>query len=246
MSISKLLTPILFIFSLSLSAQVALELEVISDPNFEDVDLTNLFGDVKVQIEVRNVGTTDAELKWEIAAPDPTCRNDFEQFGCDNNQCYTAAVTSNVNPPGEGPDKPSLLGAGESYIYELHVKHNGLPGCCAVELTFSTVADPNTILASIEVPYTINDPQCEITSTIDYEPIDLEWGPNPISDVLKMDSYYVEYSVEIYNPQGQSVHRSIINGQSEIDMQDYESGSYMVLLTNKTGKLSKLIRVLKL
>jgi hypothetical protein len=149
---------------LSVFAQTEIEINLVSSTQYEGEDLSFEFLDIPIYMNITNTGSETANLRWEFFAIDGNqCMDAWDMLVCDNNNCYTPAITSNIDPD-IGIDIPSVIAAGETVEYIFHVQPQTIAGCCEIGIDFSTVEDQETIIASINLPISINDPNCENVS----------------------------------------------------------------------------------
>lgn len=78
---------------------------------------------------------------------------------------------------------------------------------------------------------------CGLLSVSDVTSVDLEFYPNPVNDILNIQSNVAVQSVEVYNLLGQRVliSKSISNG--ELNMSNLTSGIYLVRATFEGGQV---------
>ncbi|MFT4762856.1 MAG: hypothetical protein ACI9LN_004845 [Saprospiraceae bacterium] len=226
------------------SAQI---LEITPNPvmmNFEDVDLTDNYIEEIGHYDITNTSSEAVSLRWvRIVSPD--CNADWQLPVCDNNQCYSAAVSSNVDA-NLGLDAPAILQAGEmSDLFSLHVKPKGQAGCCTVKLEFYLANDSSTVLETIDFDIRINDPNCDVVSTSEAMVSALRVFPNPMTDFFQLegnDGNDVKELV-VYNLIGRQVRSFDATIANSFDMVGLPGGIYLVGMVGEDGNIVKTVRI---
>ncbi len=73
----------------------------------------------------------------------------------------------------------------------------------------------------------------------------LKVGPNPVSNLLTIDSPKEIYSIIVYNQTGQTVKSMLITGNHKtIDMSDLSAGNYLINIHDTTGEIST-VKIIK-
>lgn len=227
-------------------AQLSIELELLDETTFEDVDISDTLTDLSVHINVINNNDEEVFLKWEIVLSDTICTPEWQYQGCDNFACFKKGTLSNVNQGGN-PNVPFNLAAGASYEFVLHVWPYMAPGCCDIMLDISHVSDINNIVASVNLPISVNEPNCNSLLSADFEEIlKPELFPNPFNDILFLSNGESVEQIKVYDAYGQ--HYRTINEfeNSTLDLSSLHNGIYFINLFDKKGKLLNTDRVIKL
>lgn len=222
---------------------ISIDPEII-EANFENVDLNGSWVDLVIDFHVENISGEVLELKWEREIPDGEGSCDFwDTQCCDNNQCYGPQVSSNVDPE-LGINIPSVMQVGESYEFAFHVLPKGIAGCCTMFIHFYTVADPNTILKTVEIRVKVNDPTCIVATD---EPVvaALSLFPNPVNNQLQITDNEIVETIIIYNAFGQRMKEFEARTSNVFDVSDLAAGVYFVSLLGKEEKVLKTVRVVK-
>ena len=234
-------------FLFSASGQLSIELELLDETVLENVDLGNEWLDLDFKIKVENTGTEDAELKWVIQPSEENCVEAWDFYGCDNNICYIPGIFSNVNPHNtELPNIPSELAAGESYEFSFHLRANGTAGCCDILFTFASIHDPDIILASLEIPISVNDPECSGLVDINDPLIEsLEIYPNPVEDYLWLTVNNLVETIEVMDVSGKLRSRLNAIQINQFDLSGLSAGIYFLRLRGEQGINLKTMRIVK-
>lgn len=238
------LTSFLSVFAFS---QVEIELEIIdSTTNLTNIDLSTNAIDETILINVSNVGSEDASLKWLVTPSTESCIANWDFYVCDNNNCYVPEVTSNVDPI-LGINIPFLIEQDSSVEFQLHVVPNMTPGCCDVNLSFFNTNTPDVLLNSIEVPIQINDPECTFISVGLNAPLATQIiaYPNPTADKLFFPSLEEGRPVLIYNSIGRLVSKANTDASGSIQLQYLNPGIYFIWIMEANKNIPQIISVQK-
>lgn len=217
------------------NSQVDFNYEILTDSNFEDVDLEDPWVNEAVYIKFENLGSEVLELIWTIETD--ACNSNWTHYACDNNLCYGDEDYSNFQPERD-IDNPSFINPGESYEYQLHVKPNMEAGCCNYRIHLSTGADPTNYFETIDITVKINDANC----LLDVDPYfnsDLQIFPNPTTGIINVEGMDGQSKVQISDLQNRNVLRnqSLIN--NTINVSRLEQGIYFMQIFNEDHILLK-------
>lgn len=197
------------------------------------VDL-GIYQDLEMHTMVTNNSDEDMELKWvrtEINAPDA-----WMTQVCDNNTCYSAVVSSNIDPD-LNLEAPVLLGAGESFELIFHIIPSGTAGLGEFEVSFAPVNDPDNILATATFNGTIDG----LTNTIEVSPSEIRLYPNPTSDFIQLNDRGLVDQLVIYDVLGNKVRTFEAKEGKQYRIADLASGLYLIsLVSNESGVLKTL------
>lgn len=217
----------------SIFAQTEIELELISNTQLEGQDLSNEFLDIPIYINVTNTGEETASLKWEFVALDGNqCVEPWDMLVCDNNNCYTPQITSNIDPD-IGLDIPSIIEVGETIDFIFHVKPKSVEGCCEVGIYFSSTEDQETIIASIDLPISINDPNCENAASAISDLLDATsfsvYSSMSNGDVIVRNNDLVFTGMNVYSSTGVLLHSQELTDEiTKIDLSYLRGGLYFI------------------
>ena len=242
----KRIIPFLAFILLAIAASAQI-LEITPNPvmmNFEDVDLTDNYIEEVGHYNITNMTNEAVSLRW-VRIPSPDCDAEWQLPVCDNNQCYSAAVSSNISPD-IGLDAPAILQAGEtSDLFSLHIKPKGQAGCCTVELEFYLTSDPNTVIETIEFDVRINDPNCNIVSTSEEVVSALRVFPNPMTDYFQLEGNDANDVKElaVYNLIGRQVRSFDATTATSFDMGGLPGGIYLIGMVGEDGNILKTVRI---
>ncbi len=243
----KRILPIFLFIAIGLSpvfAQIDIVADLKSDTNFKGQDLTDSILDLSIHIDLSNLGTDIANLKWEILTSSDTCMEEWGIFVCDNNFCYDETVSTNYDPEGSGINFPSVLDPGETYDFVLHVLPYTVAGCCTVTLDFSTIEDPETIIESLELEIHVNSADClELVAVEDPYIAALEIYPNPTQAMVQLSNLDRISSLSISDVYGNTIEDVKYDGG--LDMQNFKAGIYFLSAFDKRRNLLKTFRLVK-
>lgn len=235
-------TLILCLVAVSAFGQIKVD-PVFLEAHYENQDLSDNWLDLTVYFDITNESNDQIAIKWERILEED-CVSSWDYQNCDNNQCYSSNVTSNIDPE-IGLDAPFYLGAGETFEYQYHILPRMQAGCCRAYVQFSLVDDPTNILATTEIDIKINDPDCAIVSVNDVELEALKVFPNPVSNMLQVSNNEVVETVRIYNILGTIVKEFDAKGINEFNVSDLVPGTYLVALADNDQDILKTLRITK-
>jgi len=235
-------TLILCLVTFSTFGQIKIN-PTITDAHFEDADLTDNWTDLIAHFDITNESDAQIALKWERVL-DQDCVQGWDYQCCDNNQCYSTQVTTNIDP-SIGLDAPFYLAAGETFEYQYHILPRMLAGCCTAYIHFSAVDDPTNILATAELDIKVNSPDCAVVSVTEVEVESLKLFPNPVTDVIQISSNEVVENIRIYNILGTVVREFDANGITQFDVNDLLPGTYLVALSDENQDILKTLKINK-
>lgn len=240
----KIVHTLLFCFLAStfFGQLISIEPEFI-EANFENVDLNDNWTDLIVHFDIENISGEVINLKWEREVPEGSSCNFWDTQCCDNNQCYSSIVSSNVEPE-LGINAPSTMQVDESYEYAFHIQPRGIAGCCTMYIHFSTVENPDSILKTVEIHVKVNDPECLVPVEEPRVEI-LDIFPNPVINSLQLTYNTQVENLVIYNAIGHQVAQFEAKDQQKFDVSGLASGVYFVNLSGKDDVVLKTIRVVK-
>ena len=212
------------------------------DAHFDGLDLTDGYVEEIAHFTVKNISNEEVSLRW-VRNISSTCNAVWEFPVCDNNQCYTAAVFSNVN---NSFNIPAVLAAGESSdLFSLHVRPKGQAGCCTVSLDFFLTSDPSTIIETVDFDVKINDPDCWLVGTSEATIAALRVFPNPMTDYFQLEGNN-ENDVKrlaVYNLIGRQVRSFDATIANRFDMSGLPGGIYLVGMIGADGDILKTVRM---
>jgi|GEM_PF-424923 len=212
--------------------------------NFENVTL-NSDTDLASHVTVKNKTSETLQLKWVREIPE-SCPNSWKTQVCDNNFCFDTIVSSNY-VPGTAIEVPFVLQPNESYDdFILHVLPGTTPGCCPVTIKFSTIDDPDSILATLLFDVRVNDPNCLLSST--YEPSVLEAlqvFPNPSTGFFSVTDNPLVKKIVVFDVFGRLVQSAEHTNGKTYDITDAPDGLYLISLQDANGEVIKTVRMTK-
>ena len=203
-----------------------------------DADLTDNWLDIIAHSILINNSNQDVSIKWEKVPIN--CEQAHEVAVCDNNQCYSTDVTSNINPMGPGPNVPVLLGPGDTSIIDVHMYPRTKEGCCEVQVHVSLELLPGNILATGQFYFDINsDVSCGFpVSVIEINPAPFSIAPNPVQDVFSISGIDAEVAqVNVFNTLGSVVLSMQANDTETYNVSALPAGMYVVGLHDAEGTM---------
>ena len=231
-----LLLLFLGIATFSIQAQTLIIDPLHSIEYYEDIDLT-AGADLKKEVSVTNNSNEKIDLIWKRVV-DEDCPSEWSSLVCDNNSCYAPFISTNVTEGGL--DAPFELEAGESFnLFALHTLPSAVPGCCRIEIEFSTVQEPEVLLETLIFDVGINTQDCNFpTSTEEIAEAQLvSVFPNPTQDAFTLTNNDVVNQIDVYNSMGQKLKTyDFVNGEYH-NVSDLNAGLYSLALKNAEGKI---------
>ena len=221
-----------------------IELELLDATSFQDADLTDGYLDLSIHVLVTNTSTETIDIKWEIVPSEDNCSSEWGYLGCDDNQCYLENIFSNVNPPGEGPNVPSVMTPNESYEFIFHLRPHNTSGCCDIELLFSAVENPDSILTSLMFPLAVNDTSCTTAVDDQFQENSIVF-PNPFSDVLNIKNETPIKSISIIDMHGSQILVKNNSFSNQIDLNQLKTGLYLLKMIDVNGNNLKSVKIFK-
>ncbi|MCG2429537.1 T9SS type A sorting domain-containing protein [Aequorivita xiaoshiensis] len=86
--------------------------------------------------------------------------------------------------------------------------------------------------------------ECETLGVSDFTSVDFDFYPNPVNDVLTIQSQKTVDSIEVYNIMGQMILNSSTISNGKIDLSTLKSGIYLVKATFEGG-LTETLKIVK-
>jgi hypothetical protein len=210
-----------------------------SNCNFENVDLNQKFD---CHISVTNNTNEVINLKWVREVVD--CQTEWKTQICDNIQCYSNIVSSNIDPTIQ-LDIPYTLNPGETDP-DFYVKFSptGVAGCCTVKVNFSKVENPDSILATATFKMSINQPNCFALSTEEADAVAaIQAYPNPSLGTFALTENPLVRQVRVFNVLGEQVASFQHSNGHTHDISALPDGLYVLGLLNAQGELLKSVRL---
>lgn len=219
----------------------------VAEGSFSNIDLSQ-YNDLEVHVAVTNNSDQPVNLKWLREIP-AGCPAGWKTQVCDNNICYHSSVSSNIDPNIQ-LDAPFVLDAGETYDnFLLHILPgvNGTAGCCQPTIYFSTVENPDVILATVTYNISINTPDCGFTSSTGEVSgaAALKVYPNPTTGLFTVSDSPLVKKVVVYNLLGKQVKAFQHVAGDQHDLSQLPDGLYLASLQNAKGEVLKTVRLNK-
>lgn len=237
----KILLPILFsaIFAIVLSAQIDVTFDVNPVNYAGQVDLTDQWTEVVGHANITNNSSTAVSIKWNLQ-PQSNVPGAWEVYICDNNNCYTPSVISNIMPGIL--DAPVELQPGESGLMDVHVRPNFVAGYGTVMVPITTTFDTVTVLSTGVYNFDITG---LISSTSDLEKSNIKVFPNPASTYFNISDNELVSTIEVYNVIGKKLKTYEASNGSSYDINDLPKGLLMVRMLDKDAEVVKTVRLTK-
>ena len=202
----------------------------------------NLSRHFKVR-SLQNQFDQKVELKWYRELEEP-CISDWLFQCCDNYQCYPSHINTNWDL-SVGLDSAYVLEAGETHEFAFHVWPKEKAGCCTGFVHFSTIQEPDVILATAEINMKINDPECLVSTHIAIrEAVNI--FPNPVKNTLQLTGNQTVEKLSVFDITGQLVREFNADGKTKFELNDLEAGTYLITLTDNENRIIKTERINKI
>ncbi len=237
-----LLVLILFLSTIAINAQDTL---LTIDPVPVDTvflvtqeDLDKSWFDVEAHAVVTNITEETLRLKWvrtSVESPE-----DWQTKVCDNNTCYNANVSSNIDPM-IGLDVPAVMEPGAHFDLIFHLLPKGVSGEGQYEIAFSTVEEPDSILATAIFNFNVS----LVSSTNELEKQSIRLFPNPAENYFKLTNNSSVDKIIVYNLVGRPVRTFRAFNGMLYDVSDLPMGMYLVGLISEEKGIIKTLRMTK-
>lgn len=209
---------------------------------YEGQDLSDNYLDNVGKYDVTNMTNEQVSLRWR-RLDTPGCPMAWEYLICDNNNCYSASIVTNIDNGLE----PAVLEANEvvTDLFSLHVKPKGSPGCCTVQLEYYLDSDPTTVIETAVFEVKINDPNCDAVSTSEEVVSALRVFPNPMTDYFQLEGNDANDVKElaVYNLIGRQVRSFDATTATSFDMGGLPGGIYLIGMVGEDGNILKTVRI---
>ena len=210
------------------------------------VNILDIYDSGKIHTSFTNNTSSDVELRWEIVQMDgPTT---WRPQLCVNNEsgsCFAWDILSNTDP-ALPQGIPFLVDAGESSLFDLGVRPNGIPGCGTYEIRVSPFDDPTNISIIGTYYFRFNvDANCESTATKNFDKTTVKLFPNPTNDYFTItDNSYVA-EIQIFNIVGKQMTYTPFQSGDAINVSSFPNGLYLVRMLDDDGDVLKTTRLTK-
>lgn len=229
-------TALCMLFLSSIYAQNIIEVN--PDPSDiieNNVDLTDLFLDYKHGTDLTNLTSDSIALKWEIEVISSPA--EWSWYICDNNNCYTDVVTTNV---GGNLNVPVVLGLQEESFFDVHTRPFGVAGFGEIKVHFYLIEDLNTPIYTASFTTSVNATSSNqlISDTA------VKLFPNPSTDWITIEGIdSQDATIEIFDLKGrllqsQKLERMLFVG-------DFSSGKYIVHIKDAQATISSNILIIE-
>lgn len=230
-----------FILSVSLCAQSALQVTPKEYRKQYQLTEADVSYEEQAKFTVTNTGDKTLQLRWD---KDITYLPlSWESQVCDKESSYPQHVMSNVDPL-QNIDVPVELVPGESFDFYLTILPYNTTGQCAIDLPFRSLEEPDKVLATARLRFTLIDSRD--SEQLNPNDTRIRVYPNPVIDRFFLTNTPTLSRLEIYNSLGRRV-RSFDNPQAgdSFDVSTLPQGVYLVSLIDKNGKSVRTLRLLR-
>lgn len=231
---------LLIFFGASFMCHAQFALEVTPDSFVETVqmDLTNPLAEHISYGKVTNLASDNINLRWSLVIEDAPVEWKFKI--CDNTQCYSTQVTSNVDPV-LGLNIPVILALNDTSLINFYAIPNHVAGTAKAKIHYTPADDFDNIIATGEYEITIDG----FTDVSEVEKAAVTLYPNPTSDYLSLNENSVVDQLVVYNIIGKPVRTFAAENGSQYNISDLPNGLYLVSLLDKDHDIIKTLRVSK-
>ncbi|HFA51075.1 MAG TPA: T9SS type A sorting domain-containing protein [Bacteroidetes bacterium] len=206
------------------------------------VDLTDNYAEAVFHATLTNNSADTMKLRWEVITADAGCSSKWDFLFCDENQCYSTGVISNINTNMPGPNIPLVVAPnGGTSLFDLHIRPKGTTGCCSPKVTVSTVDAPNDILATAEYDLCIDG----LTPVSEAQKARLRIYPNPSTNYISLSENNFVKKLWISNILGKRVKTFDTSYANNYDVSDLPDGIYLVSMVGEENKVLKTVRISK-
>lgn len=210
----------LLIFVLSLvtvhfisKAQLALQTEeiIIDGITAEDFDVAG-------KNIITNTSGRSVTVVWEREIIE--LAENWQTAVCDVNQCYLPHVNT----------QQFDLGSESEGNLDVHVYPNETDGYAIVKITLTDIASEDN---SVSTTFYFN----RTSSSSTYERITnaVKMFPNPASNMVIIEDHPKAHSVIIYSLDGRLIHQQQLAGMTEVNINQFQSGNYIVNIFDQNG-----------
>lgn len=234
-----LLTFFIFLFGLSVQAQMVTYSTDTVFVEGVDYDLTDLFEIAKSHAEIENVSQGELNLKWVMAKVDVPQL--WQAQLCDLNSCYAFGQFTNIDA---NLNEPLVLAASGTSIMDIGVRHKGQAGIGIYKVEVSTVADPSTILTSAIYKFTINPDDITGTTTL-FNQKAIKLFPNPVTGYFSLTDNDLVKQLQIFNIVGKKMMDMSFQNGDAINVASFPNGLYLVRMMGENGEVLRTTRMTK-
>jgi|SRR5688572_19815615 len=187
--------------------------------------------DLHSDVTITNVSNETIDLLWSKRMRNNPAN--WESYICDKTACWDESFNSCP------PDKPNILGPGDTMSIQVHLQPFQTEGSATYELN---ILDENgVVLTTVNAVFTID----QSTSVKETNESKLTIFPNPTSEFFKVsDTPGLRY-VEVFNIVGNKIKSFEASPQKQYSVGELTDGIYLVRLLTSSKKVIKTIRLSK-
>lgn len=177
-------------------------------------------------------------VKWNITGKE-NCPDGWRYTVYDTHLCFMSTwLTSNIDPVNN-VEVPMPLGGGyDVKIFNVAVSPKGIPGCCQLQIEFSLVEEPDSIIEVATYDFEILDPSC-FSSIIEIEEDEqVIIAPNPANSSFHLTTQSAVASVSLFDAMGKIVTDYSLIDNSKIMVSDLPNGTYFLMVRLQDGQLT--------
>ncbi|MBK6947437.1 MAG: T9SS type A sorting domain-containing protein [Haliscomenobacter sp.] len=204
------------------------------------VSLADPFLDLELHATIRNTSATDTfRLKWlrkELNKPEG-----WLSQVCDGVECFVPIVSSNIDPM-LGLSTPFVLPPNSKADFIFHVLPGQVAGSANYSIQFSSVAKPDSILASMRFDVVV---QSLVTNLKDLRQDGIQVYPNPASDFFEISASEGVDKIVVYNALGVPVKTFLSAPGQRYSLGRIPDGIYLIALINNQKGVLKTTRLFK-
>lgn len=238
----KKIIPALFAFLLLSWGLIAQNLSVEPAENNIDtlLDFANGMGfDIVIHANMVNNSEEAIDVRWVRIVED--IPDGWGSAVCDNTQCWSPQVNSNVNPDS-APNVPIMLAPGEEGILDVHVYPAERPGIATLTVELYDNADFDNIVSSGTFVFNVED---ESVNVSELEKAAIKVFPNPTTDYFELENADFVNEIVVHNIIGRQVKSFFAYPNKKYDLTDLPNGMYLMSLINYEEGIIKTMRLSK-
>lgn len=142
---------------------------------------------------------------------------------------------------GNSVNTPVLLEPGDTSVLELHVKPNGLSGCCKPTVQLIQFNAPSNTMSKAEFDICIENS----TAVTEKQKANLRVYPNPTPNYISLSDNYFVKKIWISNILGKRVRTFQTSQENNYDISSLPDGIYLVSMVDEKNKVLKTVRISK-
>ncbi|MEO1257754.1 MAG: T9SS type A sorting domain-containing protein [Bacteroidota bacterium] len=198
----------------------------------DNVDISSMSKEFRSEVFIQNETTDTLWVIWrrEIA---PDCPYVWSFSTGDLNQSFPSFVNTNYIP--DEFEFPFFILPDQYTIGTFtYLKPRTVPGCCDFKMYFSELSNPDSILATANFDFRINDPNCDLVSDFEEMEDNINVFPNPVNNTVYFESDQPVGNVQVFNFKGEKVSEE--NNINQMDVSGFSSGIFIFKITQSNGK----------